>query len=72
MVVDFANAAHRVKVASALDIDEAKIPRDAGLAYDQILEGILKGTIKGLWLIGTNTAHSWINQLDVAKLVQAP
>ncbi len=26
------------------------------------MEGILKGKIRGLWVIGTNPAHSWINQ----------
>ena len=32
------------------------------LAYDQILEKILAGQIKGLWIVATNPAHSWINQ----------
>ena len=31
-----------------------------------ILDGILKGKIKGLWVVCTNTAHSWINQ-DYAR-----
>ena len=59
---DFANAAHREKVAKILDIDEARIPREASWAYHEILEGVLKGKIRGLWIVCTNPAHSWINQ----------
>ncbi len=59
---DFANAAHREKVAKILDIDEARIPHEASWAYHEILEGVLRGKIRGLWIICTNPAHSWINQ----------
>ncbi|MCX7420423.1 MAG: nitrate reductase [Planctomycetia bacterium] len=59
---DFANAAHREKVAKILDIDEARIPREASWAYHEILEGVLRGKIRGLWIVCTNPAHSWINQ----------
>ncbi len=59
---DFANADHRAKVAGILGIDEARIPREASWAYHEILEGVLKGKIRGLWIICTNPAHSWINQ----------
>ena len=30
--------------------------------YHEILEGVLRGKIRGLWVVGTNPAHSWINQ----------
>jgi anaerobic selenocysteine-containing dehydrogenase len=59
---DFANAAHREKVASVLNIPEERIPRRDSLAYDQIIEGIREGKIRALWVIGTNPAHSWIGQ----------
>ena len=59
---DFANTQHREKVANILGIDQSVIPEDAGWAYNEIIEGILQGKIKGLWVICTNTAHSWINQ----------
>jgi anaerobic selenocysteine-containing dehydrogenase len=65
----FESSAHREKVATILGIDEATIPRTPSLAYDQILEGIHRGKIKGLWVIATNTAHSWINQADVKPLL---
>ena len=45
-----------------LGIDEARIPREASWSYHEILEGVLKGKIHGLWIICTNPAHSWINQ----------
>jgi assimilatory nitrate reductase catalytic subunit len=59
---DFQNAEHRQKVASILDIDAAHIPQAPSWAYDQIVEGILSGTIRGLWVVATNPSHSWINQ----------
>jgi assimilatory nitrate reductase catalytic subunit len=66
---DFANAAHRDKVAGALGIDAAHVPSEGSLAYDQILEGILRGKIRGLWVVATNSAHSWINQSDVHDIL---
>ena len=59
---DFANPDHREKVAGVLDIDPAVIPTQPSWAYNEIIEGILRERIKGLWVICTNTAHSWINQ----------
>jgi assimilatory nitrate reductase catalytic subunit len=59
---DFARADHRQKVAGALGIDAGLIPDQPSWAYDQIIEGILGEKIKGLWVIATNPAHSWINQ----------
>lgn len=59
---DFSNVAHRQKIADILEIDEELIPQGPSLAYDQILEEIHKGKIKGLWVLATNGAHSWIHQ----------
>lgn len=59
---DFKNAEHREKVARALQIPSHHIPDQPSLAYDQIIDGILEGRIKGLWMIATNGAHSWIQQ----------
>ena len=52
-----------------LGIDEERIPRENSWAYDQIIEGILAGKIKGLWVIATNPAHSWINQVDAREIL---
>jgi assimilatory nitrate reductase catalytic subunit len=59
---DFGYEAQRAKVAGILGIDAARIPQKTGYAYDQILDAIERREIRGLWVIATNTAHSWINQ----------
>lgn len=59
---DFTNADDRRQVAEILGIPPALIPQANSWAYDQIIEGILAGKIRGLWVVATNPAHSWINQ----------
>ena len=59
---DFENADHRATVARTLGLDPDLIPRRNSWAYNRIIEGILREQIKGLWVVATNTAHSWINQ----------
>ncbi len=59
---DFTVPEHRQKVARILGIDPALIPAEPGWAYSEIMEGILRGKIRGLWVVCTNPAHSWINQ----------
>lgn len=66
---DFENPEHRAAVAGALSIDEAALPREPSWSYDRIMEGIASGAIRGLWVIATNTAHSWINQSDARELL---
>ena len=66
---DFTKEADRAKVAGVLRIDPARVPSANSLAYDQIVEGILRGKIRGLWIVGTNTAHSWINQADLHDIL---
>jgi len=66
---DFTDAADRADVAECLGIDEARITDRPSLAYDQIVEGIHRGTIRGLWVIATNSAHSWINQTEIRELL---
>jgi assimilatory nitrate reductase catalytic subunit len=59
---DFLNPRHRDKIAGILGIDVHRIPTQNSWSYHEIMEGILRGKIKGLWVVCTNTAHSWINQ----------
>jgi assimilatory nitrate reductase catalytic subunit len=59
---DAADDADREKVARALGLDERTIPREPAMAYDEIVDGIREGRIKGLWIIGTNSSHSWVHQ----------
>jgi assimilatory nitrate reductase catalytic subunit len=67
---DFLNPAHRSKVADILGIPQTSIPQENSWAYDQIMEGILSKKIRGLWVVATNTAHSWINQGDAKDILK--
>jgi predicted molibdopterin-dependent oxidoreductase YjgC len=67
---DFANPDHRRKVASVLDLDESAIPTEASWPYHRIMEGILRKEIRGLWVICTNPAHSWINQSMATDILE--
>ena len=64
----FESADDRREVAGILGIDEARIPREPSLAYDQIIDGIEDGRIRGLWVIATNPAHSWIHRGRLERL----
>ena len=66
---DFTSAADRRKVARVLGFPVERIPDRNSWAYDQILEGIGRGAIKGLWIIATNSAHSWMNQDECRDLL---
>lgn len=65
---DFTKEKDRQDVAKILDIPVERIPDRSSWAYNEIMDGIDSGRIKGLWVIATNTAHSWINQNSVAEL----
>lgn len=66
---DFKNAGHREKIAHTLRIPVENIPQQNSWAYDQILDGIESGKIKALWIVATNTAHSWIQQKRAKELL---
>jgi anaerobic selenocysteine-containing dehydrogenase len=66
---DFANPVHRSEVAAILELPEESIPTTQSWAYDQIVEGIKSGKIRGLWIIATNSAHSWIHQSEITTLL---
>jgi assimilatory nitrate reductase catalytic subunit len=42
-------------------MDPALVPDRPSWAYDQIIDGIESGAIRGLWVIATNSSHSWID-----------
>jgi len=67
---DFLDALHRQKVAAVLGIKEDLIPNENSWAYDQILNAIEEGKIKGLWIVCTNPAHSWINKNRLLKIIK--
>jgi assimilatory nitrate reductase catalytic subunit len=66
---DFTRPEHREKIARSIGIPAERIPARNSWAYDQILEGIETGKIKALWIIATNTAHSWIQQRRARELL---
>ncbi len=66
---DFANPLHREKVAGILGMDASRIPTRPSWAYDEIIQGIADGNIKALWVIATNSAHSWIDQHNLHGLL---
>ncbi len=66
---DFESATDRAEVAKILGIPVDKIPDRQSWMYDEIVEGIRAGKIRGLWVIATNPAHSWIDHLDLNELL---
>ena len=66
---DFTNPDHRREVAQTLDIPIENIPSKNSLPYHKILEGVRSGTIRGLWVICTNPAHSWIHKTETRELL---
>jgi anaerobic selenocysteine-containing dehydrogenase len=65
---DFADPAHREKVAAGLGISLENIPSDPSLAYDQIFDAVETGKIKALWIVATNPFHSWIDRGRLDRL----
>ena len=66
---EFTNPDHRRKVADTLGIDAQNIPDRNSWAYHEIVEAIGLGKIKGLWVIATNSAHSWINHAHIRDVL---
>lgn len=58
----FTDPSHRAQVAEILGLPTDRIPSAPSKAYDQIIDDAAAGKIKGLWIVATNTAHSWIDQ----------
>lgn len=65
----FESASDRAKVARTLGIDESNIPQQNSWSYEQILQAVRQGDIRALWIIGTNPAHSWIQQGELHELL---
>lgn len=65
---DFADPAHRAKVADRLGLPVERIPSESSLAYDEIFDAVEDGRIKALWIIATNPFHSWIDQKRLHRI----
>jgi assimilatory nitrate reductase catalytic subunit len=61
----FTDPAHRAEVAGILDVPVERIPDRPSLAYDQILDAVRRREIRGLWIVATNPAHSWVSQREL-------
>lgn len=66
---DFLNATHRAEVESILGLPAGTVPDRNSWAYDQIVDGIESGAIRGLWVVATNSSHSWIQQKRFNELL---
>jgi assimilatory nitrate reductase catalytic subunit len=66
---DFTDPSHRTKIAALLGIDPSSIPSQNSWPYHRIVQEIETGTVRGLWVIGTNPAHSWIDQQDLNRVL---
>ncbi len=56
------NDAERAELAELWGLPIDRIPTQRGRAYPDIIEGILEGSIKGLWIIATNPPVSFPNR----------
>ena len=65
----FQSPSDRAEVGRLLGIDPGRIPVRESLAYDQIIDGIDAGRIKGLWVIATNPMHSWIDRNSLSRVL---
>ena len=52
----------RQELAARLGIDESRLPAERGRAYPDIINAVMSGRIKGLWIIGTNPVVSFPNR----------
>lgn len=67
---DFTDPARRAKVAKVLGVEESVLAEKPTKTYNQIIEGINAGEIKGLWILCTNPRHSWTNNETFAQAVK--
>ena len=58
---DYADEDRRKRVAKVLGVDENLIAHKPTITYNEIVEKVIEGKIKGLWVICTNPRHSWTN-----------
>lgn len=67
---DYANEAERERIGKILEIDPSLFPTKPTIPYNMIIEKIISGEIKALWVLCTNPRHSWINNSTFQKAVE--
>jgi anaerobic selenocysteine-containing dehydrogenase len=66
----FEREADRKELAAIWGVDAARIPSARGLAYPDIIQGVIDGRIKGLWIIATNPLVSYPDQNRLREAMQ--
>ncbi len=64
---DFTNEKRRMAVANAIGCETSDLAEKPTITYNQIIEKINAGEIKGLWILCTNPRHSWTNNETFAS-----
>jgi assimilatory nitrate reductase catalytic subunit len=67
---DYDNPVRREAVCRALHCDDAMLPLKPTIPYSAIIEGIIAGDIKALWILCTNPRHSWTNNDTFRQAVE--
>ncbi|XZJ32963.1 nitrate reductase [Clostridium perfringens] len=67
---EYNNKERRKVVADILGMYENMLPTKPTLDYEQIIKGINKGEIKGLWVVCTNPRHSFSNNEEFKKAMK--
>ena len=56
------DAGARAEIAALWGVPVGRLPTERGRAYPDIIEGVIDGTVKGLWVIATNPVVSFPNR----------
>lgn len=67
---EYADEAKRAIVGEALGLDPDIFPRTPTMPYNVIIEKIISGEIKALWILCTNPRHSWINNSQFKAAIE--
>ena len=67
---DYDNENRRKAVAKALNIDPEMLPKKPTLPYNVIIQKVIEGEIKALWIVATNPRSSWINNEEFKKAAE--
>jgi predicted molibdopterin-dependent oxidoreductase YjgC len=60
----------RAEIAALWGVPLDRLPTGRGRAYPDIVDGVLDGTIKGLWVIATNPVVSFPNRLRLEQALR--
>lgn len=67
---DFGDEKERERIGNIIGIEPEMLAKKPTIPYNQIIEGINEGRIKGLWILCTNPRHSWTNNETFARAVE--